>query len=137
RWRERLRPLVVTWEYEAGFPTSLGFQGTTDQTAALTLPDAVRVLDEIGRQRLHEHNRRLIEYGAAIVADALGTTAHAPAGQFLYLRPVRLPLPGPVRTPTAKAVQDRIAEQLNVETSVVALREQAWLRLSAPVHNRP
>jgi isopenicillin-N epimerase len=136
-WRERLQPLVASWELASGYPGSFGIQGTTDPTPHLTVPAAIRFLADLGEGPLRRHNERLACYGAQLVADAFGTAADLPRGPFLWMRLVPLPTRPRLDNAAAKALQDRIAEELAVETSVVSWRGRGWIRVCAHGYNTP
>jgi isopenicillin-N epimerase len=132
-WRDRLQPLVATWELRSGYPGSFGVQGTTDPTPHLCVPAAVRFLSGLGEEPLRRRNERLARYGAQVVADAFGTADDLPRGPFLWMRLV--PLPARLDNTEAKALQDRIAEELAVEIAVTSWRGRGWIRLCAHAYN--
>ncbi len=134
--RKRLEPLVATWELAAGYPGSFGTQGTADPTPYLTVPAAIGFLSALGEDRLRR-NDRLADDGSRVVADAFGTSADLPRGPFRWMRLVPLPARPPLDNAAAKALQDRIAEELAVETSVVSWRGRGWIRVCAHAYNTP
>ncbi|NJC68204.1 aminotransferase class V-fold PLP-dependent enzyme [Planosporangium thailandense] len=134
-WRERIRPLVVSWEQPAGFPANVEWQGTLDYTAWLAAPTALFTLRTLGVEVVRAHNAELAGYGQRAVAAALG--GDAPTGApGLAMRIV--PLPGGLAGDLAGAarLRQRIADELGVEVAVNPYRDRGLLRLSAQVYNR-
>lgn len=81
-WRERIEPLVVSWEQEAGFPLNVEWQATLDYTPWLAAPVGLYTLRTLGVDRVRAHNAALAAYGQRVVGEALG------------LPPADLPAPG-------------------------------------------
>ncbi|NJC81692.1 aminotransferase class V-fold PLP-dependent enzyme [Planosporangium mesophilum] len=134
-WRERIRPLVVSWEQESGFPARVESQGTLDYTPWLAAPTALFTLRTLGVEAVREHNARLAEYGQRVVAAALGV--EPPAGApGLAMRVVPLPSGLATDLASASALRRRIADELGFEVAVNPYRGQGLLRLSAQVYNQ-
>ncbi|NJC64117.1 aminotransferase class V-fold PLP-dependent enzyme [Planosporangium flavigriseum] len=134
-WRERVRPLVVSWEQEAGFPARIEWQGTLDHTPWLAAPAGLFTLRTLDLEAVRAHNTDLAAYGQRVVAAALG--ADAPDGApGLAMRIV--PLPPGLATDLAAAsdLRRRIADELGFEVGVNPFHGRGLLRLSAQVYNR-
>lgn len=139
RWRERIEPLVVSWEQDAGFPRNVEWQGTLDYSPWLAAPTGVFTLRTIGIDAVRQHNAALVAYGQEVVGAALGLAPGdlpQPGGPLVSMRIV--PLPGGLATSLTEAValRRRIADVFNTEVAVNAWNGQGWLRLSAQVYNR-
>jgi isopenicillin-N epimerase len=134
-WRERIRPLVVSWEQETGFPARLEWQGTLDYTPWLAAPTGLFTLRTLGVQTVRTHNAALAEYGQRVVATALRAD---PPGDTSGLAMRVVPLPPGLATDLAAAgrLRQRIADELGFEVAVNPYRGQGLLRLSAQVYNR-
>ncbi len=133
RWRERIRPLVVSWSQPAGYPDSLEWVGAHDYTPWLAAPTGLFVLRSLGVDAVRRHNTALAEHGQALLAEALGTTVPARTGLPMTV----VPLPGVATDPVgAGALRRRISDELATEVGVASWRGQAYLRLSAQVYNR-
>jgi isopenicillin-N epimerase len=151
--RSSMRPLVVSWEQQHGFPRAQEFAGTLDYTAWLAAPAGVHLLRTLGLEQVRTHNADLAAQGQRLVASAVAaawpTSAVGAPAHTLVQRAqdgtlgdpsvsMRLvPLPPDVATDRAVAVdlRTRIAE-LGVEVAMDAWRGQGFLRLSAQVYNR-
>ncbi|MFI6131804.1 aminotransferase class V-fold PLP-dependent enzyme [Micromonospora sp. NPDC051141] len=139
-WRERIQPLVVSWEQGSGFPTRVEWQATDDYTGWLAAPVGVFTLRSLGVDRVRAHNAALAAYGQRVVGDALGVAPErlpAPGGPAVAMRLVPLP-PGVATTlDAARALRSRIAERLAAEVSVAGWNGRGYLRLCGQVYNTP
>jgi isopenicillin-N epimerase len=135
RHRDRVVPLVATWNANDLFPGSFGSMGTVDPTSFLAAPEAIDLFTGWGWEWTREHNRRLITSGADAVAEAFGTASRRPIRPFDCMRLVALPGRPRMDLRSGKLLQDRIAEQLGIELSVVSWRGHGWVRLSAQIYN--
>jgi isopenicillin-N epimerase len=134
-WRERIRPVVVSWEQQSGFPARVEWQGTLDYTPWLAAPAGLFTLRTLGLEAVRAHNAELAEYGGRVVAAAL--RVDAPAGPpGLAMRIVPLPPGLATDLAAASALRRRIADELAVEVAVNPFRGRGLLRLSAQVYNR-
>jgi isopenicillin-N epimerase len=136
--RSKLRPLVASWAEAAGFPESFNDVGTEDLTAWLSAPRALRLLDQLGLDRLRRHNVELAVRGQGVLAEELGLDPVAvPRDPAVSMQLVPLPA-GVAGTPDeAAALQGRIGDQIAVEVAVTSWDGQGFLRLSAQAYNSP
>lgn len=139
-WRERIQPLVVSWEHDTGFPTRVEWQATLDYTPWLAAPVGVFTLRSLGVDRVRAHNAALAAYGQRVVGDALGVAPAdlpQPGGPAVSMRLVPLPTGVATTIDAARALRTRIAEQLAAEVSVAGWNGRGWLRLCGQVYNTP
>jgi isopenicillin-N epimerase len=134
-WRERIRPLVVSWEQESGFPARLEWQGTLDYTPWLAAPAGLFTLRTLGVEAVRAHNAELADLGQRVVAAALGADL-PPTAPGLAMRIVPLRPGLAVDTKAAIELRQRIADELGFEVAVQTYRGRGLLRLSAQVYNR-
>lgn len=137
RWRERVEPLVTSWEQAAGYPVAVEMQGTLDYTPWLAAPAALHTLRSLGLDMVRQHNASLAAYGQRVVGAALGLTPTdlpAPGGP-VSMRVVPLPAGCVTTSADASALRRRIATELATEVSVHAWGDGGLLRLSAQVYN--
>jgi isopenicillin-N epimerase len=136
--RRRMRPLVASWGETHGFPHSFNDVGTEDLTAWLSAPRALRLLDQLGFDRLRRHNVELAVHGQRVLADRLGLDAVTlPRDSAVSMQLVPLP-DGLASTPDkAAALQDLIGEQIAVEVAVTSWAGHGFVRLSAQAYNSP
>jgi isopenicillin-N epimerase len=139
-WRRRIDPLIVSWQQDEGFPSSVEFQGTVDYTAWLSAPTGLFVLRTLGLDTVRRHNAALAAYGQRVVGAALGLAPPDlpdPGEPSASMRIVPLPAGLATTYPEAHALRQHIADKLAVETAINAWGGRGWLRLSAQVYNRP
>lgn len=135
--RDRIAPLVTSWNAKEGFVKAFGWLGTTDYTSYLSVPAAIGFMEELGWKRVRTHNRKLAAYGATVVREALGTPAPTQAEVFEAMSLVALP-PGIADTQEeTKALSARIAEELGAEVAAFPWRDHGYVRLSAQAYNAP
>ncbi|MGC4853312.1 aminotransferase class V-fold PLP-dependent enzyme [Micromonospora sp. DT4] len=137
-WRERIEPLVVSWEQESGFPARIEWQATLDYTSWLAAPAGLFTLRSLGVDRVREHNAALAAYGQRVVGDALGVPPAQlpdPGGPGVALRLIPLPAGTATTIEAARALQTRIGERLAAEVAVMSWNGRGWLRLTGQVYN--
>jgi len=136
--RARMRPLVASWAEPTGFPQSFNDVGTEDLTAWLAAPRALRLLDQLGFDRLRRHNVELAVHGQRVLAETLGLdVATLPRDPAVSMQLVPLPA-GLASSPgEAASLQSQIGEQIAVEVAVTSWAGQGFVRLSAQVYNSP
>lgn len=139
-WRDRISPLVVSWDQHEGYPKNIEMQGTLDYTSWLAAPTAIQVMQNLGVDAVRSHNAALVKYGQNVVADALGLAASAalpePGAAEASMRVVPLPEGVAATHATASELRQRIADELRVIVTINPWQGQGLLRLSAQVYNR-
>ncbi|MET8466066.1 aminotransferase class V-fold PLP-dependent enzyme [Micromonospora zamorensis] len=138
QWRDRIEPLVVSWEQESGFPARVEWQATLDYTSWLAAPAGLFTLRSLGVDRVRAHNAALAAYGQRVVADALGVPPAQlpdPGGPEVSLRLIPLPAGLAATIDAARALQARIGERLAAEVAVMSWNGRGWLRLTGQVYN--
>ncbi|WP_433614107.1 aminotransferase class V-fold PLP-dependent enzyme [Dactylosporangium sp. CA-139114] len=132
--RARIRPLVLSWSTEAGFPANLEWLGSHDYTPWLAAPAGLFVLRTLGIEAVRRHNTALAEYGQRVVAEAIGAEVPAATGLPMTVIPLR---PGVASDPeAAAALRRRISDELAAEVGLAAWRGRGYLRLSGQIYNR-
>ncbi|MGF1426812.1 aminotransferase class V-fold PLP-dependent enzyme [Kitasatospora sp. LaBMicrA B282] len=135
-WRERVRPLTYSWEHPRGFPYHVEWRGTVDYTGWAALPAAVRVLEQLGPDRMRAHNTALAAYGAHLLTERTGL-APLPASERLSMRAVRLPVGLAEDEEGVRTVMAAVRERLGTRVAVRPWAGGGVLRISAQVYNRP
>ncbi|WP_433688503.1 aminotransferase class V-fold PLP-dependent enzyme [Micromonospora carbonacea] len=139
-WRDRMEPLVVSWEQDAGFPGNVEWQATLDYTSWLAAPAGVWTLRSLGVERVRAHNAALAAYGQRVLGDALGVPPAdlpEPGGPTVAMRIVPLPDGLATTIDAARALRERIAEELSAEVAVMSWAGRGWLRVCGQVYNTP
>ncbi|MFJ6152970.1 aminotransferase class V-fold PLP-dependent enzyme [Micromonospora profundi] len=138
QWRDRIEPLVVSWEQDSGFPARVEWQATLDYTSWLAAPAGLFTMRSLGVDRVRAHNAALAAYGQRVVGDALGVRPAdlpEPGGPGVSLRLIPLPAGTATTIDAARALQTRISERLATEVAVMSWSGRGWLRLTGQVYN--
>jgi isopenicillin-N epimerase len=136
--RRDLLPLVASWGEPDGFPTAFDDTGTSDLTAWLTAPRALRLLENIGLDRLRRHNAELAVAGQLEIAAALHVApADLPRDPAVSMQLVPLPDGMVTDASGAAALQARISEEAAVEVAVTSWAGHGFIRVSAHAYNAP
>jgi isopenicillin-N epimerase len=136
--RKALIPLVASWGEPKGFPAAFDDTGTADLTAWLTAPRALRLLDNIGLDRLRRHNAELAVVGQLELAAAMQVApADLPRDPAVSMQLVPLPDGLVTDTDGAAALQDRISEEAAIEVAVTTWAGRGFIRVSAQAYNAP
>ncbi|MDH6575790.1 aminotransferase class V-fold PLP-dependent enzyme [Kitasatospora sp. MAP5-34] len=134
-WRSRVRPLTLSWEHDRGFPARVEWRGTADYTPWLAAPAGFSLLEQLGTERIRDHNATLAAYGQQELVERTGLRA-LPAMPGLAMRAVRLP-PGVAESEhAAKALMVQVRRKLNTRIAVRPWAGGGALRISAQIYNR-
>jgi isopenicillin-N epimerase len=136
-WRERVVPLVVSWEQPQGFPAAVEFGGTLDYTAWLAAPTGLHLLRTLDPDRVRQHNVALVEYGQRVVGEALGLTPDELPHRTGPVSMRLIPLPDRLDEAAARELQSRLATEHRIEVALTKWPARRALRVSAQIYNRP
>ncbi|MDH6127043.1 isopenicillin-N epimerase [Kitasatospora sp. GP82] len=136
RWVERVRPLMLSWEHDRGFPYNVEWRGTCDYTPWLAAPAGFVLLERLGAEQVQAHNAALAAYGQRLLMERAALPA-LPAMPGLAMRSVRLP-PGCAESrPAAQELRAVVRQRLDARVAVSPWPGGGLLRISAQVYNRP
>jgi isopenicillin-N epimerase len=139
RWRDRIEPVVTSWEEPNGFPRAVEWQGTIDYTGYLAAPAGLATLRTLGPDAVRGHNAALAAYGQRVLGAALGldpVELPDPGGPGVSMRLVPLPPGVATDEDAAQGLRVRIAEELATTAAVISWAGRGFVRLSAQVYNR-
>ena len=152
--RPRMRPVVVSWEQQHGFPRAQEFAGTLDYTPWLAAPAGTHLLRTLDADRIRAHNAELADAAQRLVAVAVAarwprSATAGPAHALLELAQQGVlghptvsmrvvPLPPGVADDRAAAIdlRTRLATEHGVEVALDVWHGQGLLRLSAQIYNQ-
>jgi isopenicillin-N epimerase len=138
-WRSKIRPPVVSWARDEGFPAALEMQGTIDYTSWLAAPAGLYTLRTLGIDLVRQHNAALAAYGQRVVGAALGLMSTAdlphPGGIGASMRVLPMPAGAADTNESATELRRRIADELRVVVPVHSWNGRGLMRLSAQVYN--
>ncbi|MGW6919228.1 aminotransferase class V-fold PLP-dependent enzyme [Kitasatospora sp. NPDC054939] len=136
RWPERIRPLMLSWEHDRGFPARVEWRGTCDYTPWLAAPAGFGVLHSLGADRVRRHNERLAAYGQRLLAERTGLHP-LPAAPGVAMRALRLPPGCGEDDRGARALMAAVWRRLATRIVVRPWPGGGVLRVSAQLYNRP
>lgn len=136
-YKDRVRPLVVSWEYPRGYPSAIEFAGTVDYTAWLAAPTGIHLLRTLDPVRVRQHNAETAAHGQRVIAAALGLPLdQLPGSDQLSMRLIPLPPGAADNLADADALRVAIAAHLGVEVPISPWRGRGYLRVSGQIYNR-
>ncbi len=133
-----LKPLVVSWGYEAEVPGPSHFIdynewiGTRDSAAFLAVPDAIQFQKEHDWENVQEECFKLAEYAQEIICELTGLSSlHIPgAATFRQVLAIQLPVNTDVVT-----LKTRLYDNYRIEVPVFAWNEKKLVRVSVQGYN--
>ena len=132
-----LHPTVISWGYMLGMSSEFDMLGTRDPSAALSAPEALTFMDELGVGAMREWNHRVAYDAARMLTSHWGT--EIPAPETMYGSMVTVPLPE--RFGTTREASSRLKDALlfedGIEAQVLAFQSRVWVRLASQVYNEP
>ncbi|MCU0488959.1 MAG: aminotransferase class V-fold PLP-dependent enzyme [Anaerolineales bacterium] len=135
-----VEPLVVSWGYQASPQTSsgskfldyLGWTGTKDPAAALSVPAAIQFMEEHNweqvRQACHEHLRSALER----ICELVEMEPLYPLDSELYRQMAIAPLP---QGTDAAALKARLYSEYRVEVPIIEWNGRRFVRISVQAYN--
>ncbi len=130
-----IHPPVISHFLDENWPAEFDFIGTRDYSPWLSVPEALRFLQDLGGERVMEHNRILARKGALVLQSTLGIAPAAPESMLGSI--ITLPWPG-TETPSDEMAQDlrrALWENHRIELMVLCFDGRLWFRISAHAYN--
>ncbi|MGE7436264.1 aminotransferase class V-fold PLP-dependent enzyme [Kitasatospora sp. NPDC001175] len=134
RWLRRVRPLMLSWEHDRGFPGHVEWRGTCDYTPWLAAPAGFDLLERLGVDRVRAHNEALAAYAGRLLAQRAGL-CELPAMPGLAMRAVRLPAGRAETEQDVRELREEIRRRLDTRVAVTRWPGGGVLRISAQVYN--
>jgi isopenicillin-N epimerase len=130
--QETVKPLVVSWGYEALFPSHSQFldwhqvNGTRDFTAMLCIPEAIKFRKENNWEDVSSNSKGLVKDNALDYIEVLDSYLLAPLkddfiGQMLA---------APIKTPNPEKLYRTFVDDYRVEVPVMRHDDKVYLRFS-------
>ena len=132
-----LRPLVISFGYDAGFNAAFDWAGTRDPSPWLSITAAIDYHQQCGGAVLRQRNHELAVAAGKQLAAVLETELSAPPDLFGSMTTVRLPSERAASFEDMAQLQIELEERFDVEASLVPLHGRVWLRTSAAIYNEP
>jgi isopenicillin-N epimerase len=133
-WRDRIRPLVPSAQYDDGLRPSFDWTGTSDPTPIFAALSACDFFDDIGWETMRGHNNALAASGARAVAAALDTDL--PVADELSGSMRIIDLGRTLEPDAARSLEQRLYDEHRIEVPITAIDGHRWIRISAQLYNR-
>ncbi|MBL7930481.1 MAG: aminotransferase class V-fold PLP-dependent enzyme [Bacteroidia bacterium] len=130
-------PLVVSWGYEAMFPSSSQFldyhqmQGTRDLSAFLTIPKAISYMNQNEWDKVAAECRKMVRDNAPRFCDLLGTEPLCPLTDEFLGQMFSIPL----RPLSPERLQRYLFQTYSIEIPVMRQDDKTYLRYSINAFN--
>lgn len=135
--QDTIYPLIVSWGYEALFPSKSKFQdwhtmnGTRDFTAFLCIPEAIKFMQNHQWETIAQSCKTMVKENAKPFAKALNSDVLAPIndtfiGQMLAV---------PIQCKEPEKLYQTLVHQYNVEIPVMRHDDKVYLRYSIQAFN--
>lgn len=135
--QERFDPLVVSWGYEAFFPSDSKFldwhqmNGTRDYSAFLTIPKAIEFMNQYNWKEVSEKCKKLVRDNALRFCELAGSQPLCPIsdeflGQLFSI---------PINTKEPEKLQRHLFEHYKIEIPVMRHGDKVYLRYSINAFN--
>lgn len=125
-------PLVVSWGYNAMFPSSSKFldhhqmNGTRDYAAFLTIPAAIEFMEQHNWWQVAASCREMVYHNAPVLCDILGAAALAPLQEDYILQLCSVP----IKTKEPEKLHDHLRGQYHIQVPVMRHGDKVFLRYS-------
>ena len=135
--QDRFDPLVVSWGYDSAMPSHSRFldyhqlQGTKDYSAFLSVPDAIRFMEQHDWPAVRVHCRTLVQDNAARFCSLLKTEPLAPVNDdfIAQLYSIRISVQEPEK------LHRLLYERYNIQVPVMQHEDQCYMRYSIQAFN--
>ncbi|HET7312042.1 MAG TPA: aminotransferase class V-fold PLP-dependent enzyme [Mycobacteriales bacterium] len=135
RWRDVVRPLVASHEYSHGYQPAFDWTGTLDPIPLLAVPAALDFWESLGWDAVRAEQRRLVNDGARLAAERIGTRV-AVADEFTAsMRLVELPRP--IEFVDGLALMHRLTTEHKVTAYMTHHAGSSYVRICGQLYNSP
>jgi len=130
KYRNKLYSPIVGHSHEGPYTERLTIVGTMDYSPYLVIPDALKMLKDIGMDKIWEHNHKLVMQGSGLIASKLGTECATDDKHTGFMRAIRLNMGAEKAAEWTEALL-----QNGFVAPVIPVGDQAWVRVSAQIYN--
>jgi isopenicillin-N epimerase len=135
-----VEPLIVSWGYSANEKTTTGSQyvnylewaGTKDPSAALTVPAAIRFMEEYRWEEVRQGCHELLGQALRRISDLTGLPPVYADGQEFYSQMAVAPIPSGIDPDRLK---NRLYDEYRIEIPVTEWNNKFFLRISIQGYN--
>ncbi|WP_424186156.1 aminotransferase class V-fold PLP-dependent enzyme [Actinokineospora sp. G85] len=131
--RERVRPLVPSWDFPHGYPRWFDHAGTSDYTAWMAIPDGLAHWAATGGWDAVDAAARSLDRGVEVVAAALGAPGQVSPLHAPLMRLVRLPAGRVVDVASSNALYEELSAR-GVEAAITDFGGEGFVRVAGSPH---
>ena len=130
-------PLVVSWGYDALFPSASQFldyhqmQGTRDFSAFLTVPHAIQFMKENNWEQVAAYYRKMTKENAAELCKMLNAKPIAPVNDDFTLQMYS----AEIKTSEPEKLHQHFFDEYSIEIPVMRQDDKVYLRYSLNAFN--
>lgn len=136
----KIQPTIISHHAEDAFSRRFQWQGTSDFTSWLSVPDALAFGEStFGWEALTDANHRLVTWAHQLLCHSWDVDPVSPLDGSMIgsIATVRLPAPIREHFADASALQAALYERHRIEVPVMDWGEQWFIRVSAQAYNTP
>ncbi len=132
KYQELIDPLVVSWGYNALFPSTSTFldyhqtNGTRDYSAFLTIPAAIQFMQEHNWEQVAADCRKLVQANAPTLCELLGATPISPVNDDFILQLYS----ALIKTNQPEKLHRHFYDAYKIEIPVMRHSDKVYLRYS-------
>ncbi len=128
---------VISHDLDQGFVREFAWQGTRDLSAWFSVPDAIDFLQRFGHQAVRRHNTGLSRWAHAMLCDRLGVEPISPIDGSMLGSMATVRLRSRRDGGHWPEFQQVLYDEHRIEAPLVWWNEQAFVRTSSQLYNRP
>lgn len=137
--QDMIEPLIVSWGFHASDESAVGSQfidylqwtGTHDPAAYLSVPNAIRFMQEYGWDEVQRNSHRLLRNGIERICELVRLEPLYPLASDLYAQMGIAPLPHSDLT----LLKSRLYDEHRVEVPLIQWKDRQFIRLSVQGYN--
>jgi isopenicillin-N epimerase len=138
--QELVEPLIVSWGYrsewpgpqESRFVDYLQWSGTRDPSAALSVPAAIKFMQENNWDEVRETCHNLLSSAIEQIGELSGLPALYPPDEDFYQQMATVPIPN---VQDIKVLQERLYNDYKVEVPCIEWKDRHYIRVSVQGYN--
>eukprot|EP01134_Creolimax_fragrantissima_P002874 CFRG2874T1 len=131
-----LRPCIVSHGWGKGFVSEFIWQGTSDYSAALSIPSALSLWDALGPDRVRQYSRELLEWAVTMLTGKWDTFTLVPISMTGLMALIALPAKNGIYSDAdANYVQDSLHFEHCVEAPIKLIDGRLYVRISTHCYN--
>ena len=134
-WHDRIRPLIPSSDYFAGFQPAFDWTGTADPMPLLTVPAALTFWTELGWDAVRRFQHDLATAGAGLVAERIGT--RMPVSNEFTAAMRLIALPALLDRDAGVSLAERMLLEHKVMAHVTHHQSTSYVRVCAQLYNGP